>query len=71
MLEFNLDMKEFAMSSDFHKLKEKGDAGIYVFHYIYRFLTERRITDVIFQEKEKRVFLNKVEWLSISNFNLP
>ena len=68
--EFNLNVDDFGMSSILTKVKEEGDGGVYIFNFLYKFLTERRITDVQFTDKDKKLFRFRTEWLVLKFWEL-
>lgn len=41
-----------------------------VLHYLYRFLTVRRLNDIKFDERDKKLFKPKVEWLVLKFWEL-
>ena len=48
-VEFNMNVDEFRIKPELSKIKESGDAGFYIIHYLYKFLTSRRINDISFE----------------------
>lgn len=53
-VEFNINVDDFNVRPEWSKIKDHGDAGSHVVHYLYRWLTARRLNDIKFDERDKK-----------------